>query len=413
MFIKMYLLEGTTKHYQWGKQGPNSAVARISKLQGLEVDKTKTTFSEFWWGTHPQGMSKIKSNKLEPGSPLGNFFANGDLSFLLKVLSIEKCLSLQIHPDRTAAELLHRKELERCKNSNLKLNYPDPYDKPELVVALNDFGGFSGFEDWEKILANFGRYMALEKALGGLLTELDQEPIKSQAKKSLFEEIVSRDIKEIGEWVNGIREQLTTALSKGELDTRDAVTLELINQYQVDVGVILTLMLRYVELKPLEGMLLTPNVPHCYFKGEVIEIMHSSNNVIRLGLTPKFKDQQNLLKCIDYGHPKLQILNEMSDLSKVTKEKILSYSTSFDPYFKLNIIGDFNNSADVLSNICEQENADNLESEEFELLEYELTTQNLVLLNLGGDVEIQLICEGKDPLVQEVIILKSNIDMIG
>ena len=92
-------------------------------------------------------------------------------------------------------------------------------------------------------------------------------------------------------------------------------------------------------------MLLAPNVPHCYFKGEVIEIMHSSNNVIRLGLTKKFKDKKNLLKLVDYQHDYLAILNSglcngkgeqltSTDLNKF----FVNYPTKFDHLFRVKII---------------------------------------------------------------------------
>lgn len=404
----MYLLEGTSKHYKWGKQGLKNAVAKIAILQNQEINNPNDYFSEFWWGTHQQGMSQVISPDCEQSQSLGEFFENGDLSYLLKILSIRTCLSLQIHPDRVSAERLHRAELENFKKTGAKMNYPDPFDKPELVVALRDFGGFSGFASWEEILDNFSRYEALREGVGAFLASLEAESNRAVAKKRLFEYMVSREAANITEMITGIEKELIEKRVSEGLNKREDVTLKLIKKYGADVGVILTLMLNYIELRPLEGMLLAPNVPHCYFKGEVIEIMHSSNNVIRLGLTGKYKDKKNLLECIDYGHDELPILNKKEENFEISKEKILSYSTKFDEYFKLKIIGDFKGDKDILECVNKAQKGKKLmmkseeKSMEMELLDYELETKNMILLNLGGDVEVRLIRNGKDTLKQKV-----------
>ena len=38
------------------------------------------------------------------------------------------------------------------------------------------------------------------------------------------------------------------------------------------------------------------NEPHAYVAGEIIECMACSDNVVRAGLTPKFKDVPNLVR---------------------------------------------------------------------------------------------------------------------
>ena len=57
--------------------------------------------------------------------------------FLFKVLSIEKALSIQAHPNKTLAEQLHASNPE-C--------YPDANHKPEVAIALSDdFEALFGF----------------------------------------------------------------------------------------------------------------------------------------------------------------------------------------------------------------------------------------------------------------------------
>ena len=44
-----------------------------------------------------------------------------------------------------------------------------------------------------------------------------------------------------------------------------------------------------------------PNEPHAYVAREIIECMDCSDNVVRAGLTPKFKDVPNLVSMLTYS----------------------------------------------------------------------------------------------------------------
>ena len=54
-------------------------------------------------------------------------------------------------------------------------------------------------------------------------------------------------------------------------------------------------MLNVVELQPGEAMFLDAETPHAYLKGTAVEIMASSDNVLRAGLTPKHMDVNELV----------------------------------------------------------------------------------------------------------------------
>ena len=69
------------------------------------------------------------------------FLDNGEpvhLPYLLKVLSVSKALSIQVHPDKKQAEFLHEQD---------PLNYPDDSHKPEMLVALTRFEALVGWND--------------------------------------------------------------------------------------------------------------------------------------------------------------------------------------------------------------------------------------------------------------------------
>ena len=76
-------------------------------------------------------------------------------------------------------------------------------------------------------------------------------------------------------------------------------------------------LLKYKKLGPGECYAIEAGVPHAYLKGSCMEIMKNSDNVIRLGLTPKLKDIPTML----------EIMNETIGLNgiKVSKTDIGYY----------------------------------------------------------------------------------------
>lgn len=102
----MFEIIGNVKTYDWGKLGLESEVAKLAVLGDTNFKPSETeTYSELWMCDHVSGCSMVK----DAGENLKEFFARdkksniGDhesLSFLLKVLSIRKALSIQVHPNK-------------------------------------------------------------------------------------------------------------------------------------------------------------------------------------------------------------------------------------------------------------------------------------------------------------------------
>lgn len=67
-----------------------------------------------------------------------------------------------------------------------------------------------------------------------------------------------------------------------------------------DVGLFSIYFFNYMTLQPGEAILLKANIPHAYLHGQCIECMACSDNVVRAGLTPKFKDIETLIEMLDY-----------------------------------------------------------------------------------------------------------------
>jgi mannose-6-phosphate isomerase len=78
-------------------------------------------------------------------------------------------------------------------------------------------------------------------------------------------------------------------------------------------------MMNIVHVQPGEAVFIGPNCPHAYLDGDLVECMASSDNVIRAGLTPKFKDTTTLLQTVSYaevGPPPFAAIKSMiGDLS--------------------------------------------------------------------------------------------------
>jgi hypothetical protein len=56
-----------------------------------------------------------------------------------------------------------------------------------------------------------------------------------------------------------------------------------------------------ISLKAGQAIYLAANEPHAYVSGELVECMATSDNVIRAGLTPKFRDTAVLCESLTYS----------------------------------------------------------------------------------------------------------------
>ena len=53
-------------------------------------------------------------------------------------------------------------------------------------------------------------------------------------------------------------------------------------------------------MQPGEAIFLPANEPHAYLSGDCMEVMACSDNVVRAGLTPKWKDVTTLVEMLTY-----------------------------------------------------------------------------------------------------------------
>lgn len=96
-----------------------------------------------------------------------------------------------------------------------------------------------------------------------------------------------------------------------------ALIWELSKKYPSDIAVFSPIFLHYFALQPGESIFLGPNIPHAYLYGDCAEIMACSDNVIRAGLTPKYRDVDTLLTSLTYDTNAAPLINHGLPLETV------------------------------------------------------------------------------------------------
>ena len=66
-----------------------------------------------------------------------------------------------------------------------------------------------------------------------------------------------------------------------------------------DLGIVASLLLRHLVLRPGEAVFLPAGGPHSYLHGTGVELLANSDNVVRAGLTSKHIDVPELLRLVD------------------------------------------------------------------------------------------------------------------
>ena len=312
----------TVMDYAWGIRGMDSRVARYA-LQSktlTEVD-SDTPYAELWIGTHPSGPSM-----LETGISLQEAVGE-ELPFLFKVLSAGKALSIQAHPDKEGAKRLHSENPQA---------YGDANHKPEMAIALTPFEAMCGFRRLEEIAIllkkhpEFAACISEEAKLAVFLSSGEESQQKALQKlfssfMSCPSEVSERNLKLLLIRIQAEQSQLHPHPHDEPAWERKLARaiLRLAQQFPDDAGAMAPLFLNYLLMAPGESFFMAANEPHAYVAGEIIECMACSDNVVRAGLTPKFKDVDNLVEMLTYtmGGPSID-----AGAPSIHDPRILRYS---------------------------------------------------------------------------------------
>jgi len=298
------LLKCKVQSYDWGRLGSNSSAAVLCAGGDPEfkIDEEKP-YAELWMGTHKNGpadtlgddampLAQYLDQHPEAYGDITPYTGGGGLPFLFKVLSIRKALSIQSHPDKKLAEELHQKDPEHYKDDN---------HKPEMAIALTEFEAMCGFRPVSEIVLHLEKYPELAACAGSVAQENliaaagDEGQVKDALRKFL-DSFMNCD----GKVATAQLQQLVTRLESSE-DFLDGVVKRLSQQYPGDTGAMAPLFLNVLLLQPGEAFFMGANEPHAYMSGEILECMACSDNVVRAGLTPKFKDVNTLVTSLTYN----------------------------------------------------------------------------------------------------------------
>ena len=333
----IYRLQCKTQSYDWGKLGDVSKVAAYAKASGTTVDD-KTPYAELWMGTHPNAPSIAMD---EYGTPLRDLIKDnvdlstkavydqyeGDLPFLFKILSIRKALSIQAHPDKALGSRLFKE---------FPQNYKDPNHKPEMALALTPFEALCGFRPLNEIAQHLEKYYELKELLGKDVSEEFLATVQTSGSstsekdvahnKDILRKVFGALMRSSQDTVTHLLSKLITRLNESEAnDTISKLVIRLDQQYPGgDVGVFSCLMLNYVIMEPGQAIFLGANEPHAYLSGDCVECMAASDNVVRAGLTPKFKDVDVLVNMLTYRYGS-------AESQKMTPVKFGNHSLLYDP----------------------------------------------------------------------------------
>ncbi|GAA5815451.1 hypothetical protein MFLAVUS_008961 [Mucor flavus] len=309
----IYRLQCNTQSYDWGKLGDVSKAATYAKASGTTVDNA-TPYAEFWMGTHPNAPSivldenkttlsnLVKDNVELSTEPVYKQY-NGDLPFLFKILSIRKALSIQAHPDKTLGARLFKE---------FPQNYKDPNHKPEMALALTPFEALCGFRPLNEIAHHMEVYPELTELIGKDVADEFLQTVKStgdstdtrdiEQNKAVLKKVFSALMHSSAETVKKCLADMIARIN-GDEDTISKLLVRLDQQYPGgDVGVFSSLLLNYISMEPGQAIFLGANEPHAYLSGDCVECMATSDNVVRAGLTPKFKDVDVLVDMLTYQY---------------------------------------------------------------------------------------------------------------
>lgn len=327
--MAIYKLDNHIQNYTWGSS------TSMSQLFGFD-NKSGEPQAELWMGAHKNGCSQLQKT----GMSLADYIADnkearlgaytlhrfGELPFLFKVLAAEAPLSIQVHPNKMNSKLGYERENALGIDANAtNRNYKDTNHKPELIYALTTYRAMNGFRPIEHIIALFN-----EIEIPTLSDEVSL--LKGSPTPDGLEAFFSAIMSLAGQRKVNALDELYASYSLNNVSPMALEALQysqtFFDYYEEDVGLLAPLILNTVELSAGEAMFLHAETPHAYVHGTALEIMASSDNVLRAGLTHKHIDVPELI-----ANTRFQpILPDQLKLLPVLKEGGINFPVPVDDF---------------------------------------------------------------------------------
>jgi len=304
----MWQLSNGVRFYPWGSR------TVIPELLGKPVP-AEQPHAELWIGAHPDEPSTIADGRplnraidADPEALLGapvvaRFGAR--LPFLMKVLAADTPLSLQAHPTTAQAEVgFAAEEAAGIPHADPTRTFKDPFHKPELLLALTTFEALCGFRPVEESLHCLAKLQVPELkptiaalARGGLRAAIPQLIALSPEHRGALVAAVATAASRF------------VAAHDPEFINTYRWAASLAETYPGDAGVVISLLCNHLKLAPGEAVFLPAGNLHAYLSGAGIEVMASSDNVLRGGLTGKHVDLAALIEVLDFTDGRVPVLH--------------------------------------------------------------------------------------------------------
>lgn len=257
----MIEVAGALREYAWGR---HDGLAEWTAV-------TDGPQAELWYGDHPSAPSPRPDGELPERT--------GELPLLVKLLAAARPLSIQVHPpDALAARWWAERE-------DGAPELADPHEKTELLLALDDFSTLVGFRPTAEVAE-------LLEAVG---LRAEAAIARRYGTGAAVAEVLR-----LGPAARDAALAAMPAAAATLLPAADASALtEVLADYPGDGGALVALCLRHHLLHPGDAVFVPAGTVHAYVRGLAVEVMTSSDNVLRLGLTPKHVDVDAALAAAD------------------------------------------------------------------------------------------------------------------
>lgn len=289
-------LENPVRSYDWG------SITALPAILG--VRPTGRPQAELWAGAHPGSPSRLAGGgpaldeylATDPETLLGPVATArfGDrLPFLLKILTVDRPLSIQVHPTIAQAEAGYAADdAAGVPLTAPHRRYRDRSHKPEMVVAMTPFEALLGFADPPATAGTLAGFDL--PALGPLVGAL-----RAGSLRDAVDVVLGASPDEAGALaaeVTAVAAKSAAADDRGLFDLIARLAVD----HPADRGILLALLMEHVRLEPGDAAFVPAGVPHCYLHGVAVEPQASSDNTLRAGLTPKHVDLDEVARILRY-----------------------------------------------------------------------------------------------------------------
>lgn len=258
--------------------------------------------AELWVGAHPDAPATVVGD----GRTLDSYIADDPLAtlgpavidrfgprlpFLLKVLAVERPLSIQAHP--TIAQAVEGYAAEDAADIALdssQRSYHDRNHKPEMVVALTEFETLVGFTD-PAVTADILESCEHPELVGAGAVLRGDNGLRN---------LIRRWLTLPAEQAQIILSALTQEAAARATDPLFALIGRLHQAFPDDRGLLVAILMRYTRLHNGQAVFVQPGVPHAYLSGFAVEAQANSDNTLRAGLTIKHVNTDEVMRVLRY-----------------------------------------------------------------------------------------------------------------